>query len=358
MIFYLVTERHPYTIDFYLERCEPSLQRVMRRVTYEGLFHAPRLPGGVYIFSDVERLNAVTMHLANQVWERLVAAGKGFVPLNHPRASMRRYELLRGLFEAGVNDFNIYRLSDGERPRRFPVFLRDENEHGVMLSAPLRDAVEYDAAIERVRTSPGGLEGKVAVELCDTSIGGVHRKYSAFVVGERVIPRHLFFSREWEVRFDNLMEEDEALRREEEEYVFGNPHRAVLRDIFRGSRIEFGRIDYGMLDGRPQVWEINTNPTIFSEERYAPHSSPANRRFAADLKQAFEELAGMGDASRRIWLDLVDPVMRPATPKNLLKSAARPLYLAVPAALRAALKTAKWRRFYRRDFDAFTAPPR
>ena len=35
-----------------------------------------------------------------------------------------------------------------------------------------------------------------------------------------------------------------------------------LREIFDLAQIEYGRIDYGMLDGKVQCWEINTNPGL------------------------------------------------------------------------------------------------
>lgn len=51
---------------------------------------------------------------------------------------------------------------------------------------------------------------------------------------------------------------------EEHDYVEKNPHEGRLREVFRLARIDYGRMDYGMLDGQVQVWEINTNPTIRS----------------------------------------------------------------------------------------------
>ena len=49
--------------------------------------------------------------------------------LNHPTTSMRRYELLRTLFERGDSSFNVYRLTECRQPQRWPVFIREENEH-------------------------------------------------------------------------------------------------------------------------------------------------------------------------------------------------------------------------------------
>ena len=52
---------------------------------------------------------------------------------------------------------------------------------------------------------------------------------------------------------------------EELEYLHSNPHEKEVRAIFRTwPRIEYGRIDYGLYNGRIQVWEINTNPSVLT----------------------------------------------------------------------------------------------
>ena len=55
---------------------------------------------------------------------------------------------------------------------------------------------------------------------------------------------------------------DEAGVREEADYVQANPHDEWLRRVFDVAGIDYGRVDYGILDGVPQVWEINLNPTL------------------------------------------------------------------------------------------------
>jgi hypothetical protein len=46
------------------------------------------------------------------------------------------------------------------------------------------------------------------------------------------------------------------------EFFNTNPHEAWIREMFAIAHIDYGRIDYGILNGKPQVWEINTNPMI------------------------------------------------------------------------------------------------
>jgi hypothetical protein len=47
-------------------------------------------------------------------------------------------------------------------------------------------------------------------------------------------------------------------------YLESNPHAGVLLDACRRAHIGYGRIDYAVRDGRVQIWEINTTPTIFN----------------------------------------------------------------------------------------------
>ena len=125
----------------------------------------------------------------------------------------------------------------------------------------LDSQAELDELIARIDRLRGGRRGRIITEFCDGSdAAGVHRKYSAFVIGPQILPRHLFFSRNWCVKCWELL--DEPLLAEERRYMAENPHEQQLRTIFELAGVQFGRIDYGVVDGRIQVWEINTNPML------------------------------------------------------------------------------------------------
>jgi hypothetical protein len=128
-------------------------------------------------------------------------------------------------------------------------------------------------------------EHLIAVEFCDTrSTDGLFRKYSAFRVGEVIIPGHIIFSSQW-VTKDMP---PEALRDEEKEYLENNPHQDELRNIFRSANIEYGRIDYGMLNGNIQVWEINTNPVLIQEQKkYSKEKLAMKQKLVDELADAF-----------------------------------------------------------------------
>src|SRR6185503_9918812 len=99
MIYYLVTQQHPYTIDEYLQLFEPTLQNIFKRITYDGFVHVGSLPRGVYIFSDIERLGEVQQYQTLLAWQHLKEASQGICLLNHPQKSLKRYELLQKLYE-------------------------------------------------------------------------------------------------------------------------------------------------------------------------------------------------------------------------------------------------------------------
>jgi hypothetical protein len=246
MIFYLVSQAHSYTINAYLHSWGKALAFQITPYPYEQLLSAKSLKPGTYIFSDIERLNPKQADVVSQVWNKLKDAGVMVRLLNHPTHSMRRYELLRTLYERGINKFNIHRLTESRIPQRFPVFLRGENDHAGSLTSLLKTPEELESASQEIINSSQNRDNKVIVEFCDTSDQkGIFRKYSALIVGDRILPRHLFFSKNWQVKQPDLI--DEELLLEEQHYLENNPHSSGLREIFNLAQIDYGRIDYALL---------------------------------------------------------------------------------------------------------------
>jgi hypothetical protein len=84
--------------------------------------------------------------------------------------------------------------------------------------------------------------------------------------------------------------DDESLRLEDE-YVATNPHAAELARIFALARVDYGRVDYGLLENRIQVWEINTNPLLPTFHGPGGHArATVNARVAHALMEAFRAL--------------------------------------------------------------------
>jgi len=267
MIFYVVTEKHAFTINQHLESWGRNLLPLVRPIFYEQLDKIKSLPVGTYIFSDLERLSPEESEMAAQVWEQLANSGQGIRLLNHPTRSMRRYELLRTLYQQGWNKFNIYRIIEGPQPERFPVFLRGETDHAGSRTALLETPEDMKKAISELLEAGDSREDKIITEFCDTSDEtGRFKKYAAFIVGDQIIPDHLFFSPNWMLKMRYLDLQNEEMVLEERDYVKTNPYESQLKEVAKIARIQYGRIDYSILDGVTQIWEINTNPVIL--ERY------------------------------------------------------------------------------------------
>lgn len=114
---------------------------------------------------------------------------------------------------------------------------------------------------------------------------GIVHKYSAFRVGDRIIPKHIFFSRDWCVKKAELVGQE--LVELEQRYISSNPHESELRQIFELARVDYGRIDYSLAAERIIVWEINTNPTIFTEAASRDRArAETHRWFAREFNDA------------------------------------------------------------------------
>ena len=292
MIFYLSKSHHQYTIRYRLLQdfglpldCRWELLARIRLLSYEKLFRLTRLPLGTYVFADLERLDPEETERAAIVWRTLAESGSGARLLNHPVRSMRRFELLRQLREQGINDFDVCRLTD-LRPLRFPVFIRSEGDHSGSLTPLLGSPAELEAAIQRLVAEGTSRDDKLVVEFRDVRDGqGMYHRYGAHIVGSRVFASNLVFARHWVVRTWEPALQEGALLAAEQRYVESNPHEALLRPIFTMAGIEYGRMDYAVVDGRIQIFEINTNPV-----------APAGAHLLAGAREIDCEL----DATRRI----------------------------------------------------------
>lgn len=267
MIYFATTRDNDRTIHKYLEGHGAPLASRITPVWYEQILAADALPAGTWCFADLELLSDPERETAARVWQGLDARGCRL--LNHPTRSLRRYDLLRALHAEGSNRFNVHHSGDLAAPIRFPVFLHGEHDHLGRRSDLLHTREELDVALETLQRSGERLDAQLVTEFCDTrDADGIYRKYAAFIVGDAILPRHLFFEQDWQVKKARLI--TDAFVREERRYVDTNPHEKRLREIFALARIHYGRIDYSLQGDEIQVWEINTNPVItFSPRRDA-----------------------------------------------------------------------------------------
>ncbi len=302
MLRFVLHAGHHDTLAPYARRWAGELGRRIEIVSYDELFRATRVPRCVHVFADSERLNDGDRELAAQVWESIRRGAPDLKLMNHPLRSMCRYELLRTLHETGVNRFDVYRLTEARKPARFPVFLRGENDHAGPETGLIESQVELDAVVEALVRDGKSRGSRLVTEFCaERNDDGLYRKYGAFYIDGEVLPRHAMQSREWVVKADTRILND-AQWAEERRYLELNPHADWIRRVFEIARIDYGRIDYGVVDGLPQAYEINTNPTIIPAEN--SKLSPSGERFTAEFALALERLEATALAPRN-WSDCV-----------------------------------------------------
>jgi hypothetical protein len=230
-----------------------------------------RLPS---VFTDMDRLSAFDLELAAAVFRCLAGAG---VPVwNDPARVRTRFALLRALHAAGLNDFNAYRVDEGVRPARFPVFLRRAAGHGPPASELLAD---WDAARRAVAAAlERGIPESdlLLVEYAAEPVRpGIFRRLAVSRIGRRLVPHVCVHDDHWLVKYGKLGAATPELYAEEARLLRESPFAEPLGQAFELAGIDYGRADFGLVGGRVQVYEINTNPTLKPGQ---PHPDEQRRR--------------------------------------------------------------------------------
>jgi hypothetical protein len=281
VIYYLVTAKHHYTMQDFLDGPGQPLAGRVRVVTYKEFRSIRSLPFGTFVFSDVDRMSGSQSLELYKRWQVIVAAGAH--ALNHPILALRRYDLLRKLHEEGINRFDAYMMTEHRKPKRFPVFIRSAFDHDGAKTELLADQSALDAELARLRAEPVWPGDKVIVEYEHyADAQGVFRKYAAFRVADRLIPRQILSATQWVVKRPEL--QTATLAAEEADYLDANPHGDLLMRVFDMANIEYGRIDYTVIEGRVQIFEINCNPTIIGRTSGAALRSETSLRGPAYRK--------------------------------------------------------------------------
>ncbi len=92
-----------------------------------------------------------------------------------------------------------------------------------------------------------------------------------------------------------------------------NPHEPELREIFRLAKIQYGRVDYSILNGTIQVWEINTNFDSLRITRGDKFDQicglPRDEYWAKKFELAFEEIdSGLSPTTSIPILEFLNPL--------------------------------------------------
>src|SRR5438552_1174059 len=134
MIFNFVAENHLSGLRIYSETWAPELAGRVKVFSYDDLPRLTEASPGTYIFSDLEFISPAQREALTLVCSQLAHADGAVRVLNHPVGSILRFELLRRLYAAGKNKFQVFRAAEARGHCRFPVFLRHKIEHWANLS--------------------------------------------------------------------------------------------------------------------------------------------------------------------------------------------------------------------------------
>lgn len=314
MIYFLLRLPQIHTVDRLFTALLPTARTRVVKLPYRDLFASSEVPTGTYIFTGLDQLSRAQKLAAAQIAGRLCEAGS--VVLNRPDASLDRFDLLSTLYEKGLNSFRAYRASSFADARpSFPVFVRSSAKHHGPLSPLLHSRSEVDDAVREAQRWGYSDDDLLVVEFCDVrDDDGYYRKYAAFRVADRIIPCHLNHSTHWSVKQQNRQAKAGAadLAAEELRFIEENPHETALMRFFEIAGIQYGRIDYAVKEGMPQVWEINTAPTIASNRRRADPARDRERLARSRAREIFygsldESLSALDVAvpsgSVAIWFD-------------------------------------------------------
>jgi hypothetical protein len=336
MIHYLTTGPQAFTMRDHLAGRGRDVAHRIRVVDYDHLARENRLDAGTWVLTALDQLSAGMQQFVGALHTQMAEeAGVRF--LNHPTRTLRRFDLLATMTRLGRNDFRAVRASGDIASLRFPVFLRSEWDHGGNISPLLESEGDVHAAIARATWQGHRVRDLLVVEFCSTADAeGRYRKYGAYIVGNRIMPRHMAVTRQWMVKHAGTEFSRETIL-EEQAYVLDNPHEAELREIFSLAAVEYGRIDYAVKDGRIQVWEINLAPTIGRGDGKSTRDLPDDlRKIRADSRDFF--FRAFNDA----WLASDHTVASPAPIPISIDAATRRRALVKPRRLTLAARLRRW----------------
>lgn len=257
MILVITTKEHGYT------HLSPSRERSLDIdvLTYDQLLRRKAPFNATHIFTDLDRLPSWRLHQAALHYRALKE--RGLRVLNDPARFLGRFGLLRGLCQTGLNDFNVYRVDGLETPSRWPVFLRLEGNHAAPVSGLLRNEQELDEALRLAIDSGAPQSALLIIEYAAEPVQpGIFRKLSVFRVGQRLLGYTCVHEDQWLVKYGKSGVATPELYDEEYSMVAENPYAAAVKPAFDLAGIDYGRVDFGVVGGKPQIYEINSNPHV------------------------------------------------------------------------------------------------
>ncbi|WP_424983229.1 hypothetical protein [Maritalea sp. S77] len=235
--------------------------------TYSWLFKTRRLPSATYIFTFIDRLHPRERRLAAKIYHHINAAGDGFKALNDPALAKNRYRLLRTLHDEGINQFNAYLASEMPKPKRFPVFVRNLSVSLPPLTELLENQDALDRALIDLEQQSEPLDDLVVIEFCAEPFHGeFYAKLASYRIDQTISFNMMLFDEKWYVKYRQVDHMPPGANAFEAKLMQENAFQDEVRRVFDLANIEYGRVDFALVGGRPQFYEINFHPHFTSSE--------------------------------------------------------------------------------------------
>lgn len=291
MIHYLVSARHCGQFVPYFHDWGKPVQDLVRTLYYEDLDLQKPFAPGLYIFSDHERLLRSEMNMIKQLAFEMEQHPTHFRIFNNPNTALSRFQMLVTLHETGINQARAFRIDDVPQDIKYPAFTKREFDHTdrtiqlVNSNEELRRAIRRLTFRERCRRRE-----MMLLEYCDVSDSqGRFQKFSVMRIGDHYIPKHIHTSTNWITKHSDVL--NESIDQEEYDFIQSATAPRDVERAFEIAGLDYGRIDYGLKDGKVQVWEINSNPVVMPErEGLVPQRIPGQAESAIQVNEAYRRV--------------------------------------------------------------------
>jgi hypothetical protein len=292
----VTTEDHRYTLQALVP---PLLDRGvwLSVIGWERLFRLDRAPPAAWVLTDFDRLSPTELETAGHI-ARALRQG-GHTVLNDPCAFRPRHALLSHLHRLGLNRIRTWWPAAGEWPETFPVLLRTIAGHRGPIGDLIRDADSARAALTQALTQGPALADLIFIAFdAAPTADGIWQKHAAFRVGNRILRANTVNDLTWAAKHGSRGAAPPGFYAQELAEMTDYPLDRQVAAIFDAAGLEFGRLDFGLIDGRMAIYEINTNPFIPSAR---PHPDPSRTRTMAlmidNLATALQQVTGRRDPS-------------------------------------------------------------
>ena len=272
-------------------------------LSYNRLLRRKSLPMATYVFTDFDRLPFWQVELAAHVYRHLKAAGAHV--LNDPARALQRMQMLKRLHQSEINRFNVWDPAVDPLPDRYPVFLRTRSAHRSTITDLLPDKAAAEAALTQALDDGYGIHDLMFVEYCaEPEANGVFRKLAAFRIGDAIQMSMTVHERNWVAKYGEEGAGSAEQYQDEHKAVDSNPYNSVLHRAFEIANIDYGRADFAVIGGKPQIYEINTNPeVVIFEEHPFPIRLDSQAIISERFVAAMTEIDCPLDRHHKIALD-------------------------------------------------------